>query len=140
MKKKWMSFGMVLLLGILLAMVPLQRDRAAADQKKLYALELTTGASGASADKLQGIVINYKDTADISRTYCIFPETALKESVEFAAAQAKNDQEYQQRLKKEETAVDQCKERLDVTAQESKFIPYTTQTLFFYPYYEMKTV
>lgn len=132
MKKRigWCSFGIVLLVALLIGIAPGKSERVQADTKKqLYALEITTGVEGTDMDNIQSIIINYKEEGNPqnTRVYALFPKDVQKNRSTIV-----NEDEAQKATR--DTLTAECGEKYNDADTQYKFLPYTTQSLFFYPH------
>ena len=134
-KRAWCLLGLCVMFVVLVSILPQQKINVHADTKsQLYALEITTGAVGTDMDKIQSIVVNYKEKGTGNqRVYAIFPKTAAKTLQKIAAEPAKESRAREQ-------ALEECGEKLNGTTKTESFLPYTAKSLFFYPYSEIGEV
>ena len=137
--KRWICLmGMIIIFGMIFGIFAGSEPELvlAAEQKNLYALEITTGMTGTKAEDIQAIVVSYKDSNNNDRVYSIFPAKALKDTMEILDMSFGKDEMYRTEADKRTKALRSCEETLDLSIMEREFIPYTTQSLFFTPYYD----
>ena len=135
------QLGGILLFTFLLLFFPGNIRSVKAAETSLYAMDITTGSSGVEMEHIANILINYKDSRNQDRTYSVNPKYAvdytwkyLKDSKNSTTAESvKNLQKWNNTLKAN------FEETCSNDVQNTEFVPYTEQTLFFSTYDEIES-